>query len=77
LIRALTKAAAWASPKRPFLGANPAMLTGLLMMPIVVAAGYWADRGAAPPRPDLPSTVELRGSFDPLAASPLPGNAVR
>ena len=66
------KAVVRASTKGPFLGANPAMLTGLLMMPIVVAAGYWADRGATPLRPDLPSIVELRGSFDPLAASPLP-----
>ena len=55
----------------PPFGANPAMLTGLVLMPLVVGAGYLADRGGMSVRPDLPSIVDLRGSFEPLREAPM------
>lgn len=58
----------------PLLGANIALLTGLALMPVVIAIGLWTDDGARPgvPPPSV-ALAALRGSFDGLRTVPVSG----
>lgn len=49
-------------------GFHPAVLAGLVMMPAVVAVGFWT--GESPPPAELPALSELRGSFADPATRP-------
>lgn len=50
-------------------GFHPAVLAGLIMMPAVVAVGFWTGEGIE--TPELPVISELRGSLDETP-SPVP-----
>lgn len=54
-------------------GLHAAVLAGLVMMPVVVAAGFVTDRLDAPPSP-FPSVSDLRGSLDPLQDGSVPSH---
>lgn len=49
-------------------GFHPAVLAGLVMMPAVVAVGFWTGDTASPAA--LPALSDLRGSFAEPATPP-------